>query len=173
AAMREVFNVTLSSGCSIQPKSEAQVQLLAAQQDSIGFVNAPTVPGIVGDAEIPASEQQSDDELFGPVPNPGTCDAFAGCSLFPQHVQGTSGSGHSLSQIIQPNVRRPRIKAYTAGRAVYFITYETKGLADSGLVDAAIDQQWAGSGFPGERDLFFLAYGRAPLPPNAAIPSGS
>src|SRR5262249_38885565 len=76
-------------------------------------------------------------------------------------------------QFVQPNFRRPRIKAYTAGRAVYFVTYETQGLAQAGLVDAAIEAQWSGSGFPGEEKLFFLAYGRAPLPPNAALPSGT
>jgi hypothetical protein len=40
-------------------------------------------------------------------------------------------------------------------------------------VDPVIEAQWSGSGFPGEEDLFFLAYGRAPLPPNGALPAGS
>jgi len=47
------------------------------------------------------------------------------------------------------------------------------GLARSGLVSEEIEEQWSETGFPDERDLFFLAYGRAPLPPSAAIPAGS
>src|SRR5262249_21243046 len=58
-------------------------------------------------------------------------------------------------------------------QVVYFITYETKGLAQAGLVSSDIEDQWARTGFPGERDLLFLAYGRAPLPPNRAFPVGS
>lgn len=171
-AMREVVNVTLAS-CAVQPTSEAEVGNLARSQQSIGFVNAPTVPGPEGDPDIPPAEQQSDDELWGPVPNVGVVDVFAGGNLSPQHVQGTTQSGHEISEIQQPNVRRPRIKAYAGGRAVYFITYETKGLAAAGLVDPAVEAQWSDSGFPGERDLFFLAYGRAPLPPNGALPASS
>lgn len=73
----------------------------------------------------------------------------------------------------QPDVRRARISAYAAGQLVYFITYETKNLAGARLVSKKIETQWSKSGFPGERDLFFLAYGRAPLPPNAALSAGS
>ncbi len=170
--MRKVINVSLSS-CAVQPTSEAQVKSLATSQQSIGFVNAPGVPGPPTDPDIPAQEQQSDDELWGPVPNVGVVDVFAGGNLSPQHVQGTTQSGIAVSGVQQPVVRRPRIKGYAGGRAVYFIAYETKGLSEAGLVDPAIEAQWANTGFPGEEDLFFLAYGRAPLPPSAALPSGS
>lgn len=111
-AMREVVNVTLSSGCGVQPKSQADVVRLAVSQNSIGFVNAPGVPGPTTDSDIPTAEQQSDDELWGPVPDPGVCDVFAGCNLWPQDVQGTTQNGNALSQFVQPNFRRPRIKAY-------------------------------------------------------------
>lgn len=171
-AMREVINVSLST-CAVQPTSEAQVNSLAISQQSIGLVNAPGVPGPPTDPAIPAQEQQSDDELWGPVPNIGVVDVFAGGNLSPQHVQGTTQSGISVSNVQQPVVRRPRIRAYAGGRVVYFITYETKGLSQAGLVDSAIEAQWANTGFPGEEDLFFLAYGRAPLPPNAALRSGT
>ncbi len=170
-AMRQVVNVTLSS-CSVQPTSEAEVLSLAISKDSIGFVNAPSVPGPVG-SEVPLQEQQSDDELWGPVPNVGLVDVFAGGNLSPQHVQGLTQNGVAMSGIQQPVVRRPRIKGQAGGRVIYFITYETKDLAQAGLVSSAVEAQWQGSGFPGERDLFFLAYGRAPLPPNGALPAGS
>lgn len=170
-AMREVVNVRLAN-CSFQPTSESEVLGLAQSQQSVGFVNAPAVPGPVG-SEVPVQEQQSDDELWGPLPNVGVVDPFAGGNLSPQHVLSHTSTGIAVSGIQEPFVRRPRLKAFTAGRAVYFVTYETKNLASSALVSADIEAQWAGSGFPGERDLFFLAYGRAPLPPNGAIPAGS
>ncbi|HZA38037.1 MAG TPA: hypothetical protein VE486_02755 [Candidatus Baltobacteraceae bacterium] len=170
-AMREVFNVTLS-GCDIQPTSASDVLRTARSMQSIGFVNAPSVPAPIG-APVPSNEQQSDDELWGPVPNIGVVDVFAGGNLSPQHIQGTTLSGLPIANVQQPDIRRPRISAYAAGQVVYFITYETKNLSRSGLVPRAVENQWSGSGFPGERDLFFCAYGRAPLPPNAALPAGS
>ena len=170
-AMREVFNVTLS-GCDIQPTSASDVLRTARSMQSIGFVNAPSVPAPIG-APVPSNEQQSDDELWGPVPNIGVVDVFAGGNLSPQHIQGTTLSGLPIANVQQPDIRRPRISGYAAGQVVYFITYETKNLSRSGLVPRAVENQWSGSGFPGERDLFFCAYGRAPLPPNAALPAGS
>ena len=170
-AMREVFNVTLS-GCDIQPTSASDVLRTARSMQSIGLVNAPSVPAPIG-APVPSNEQQSDDELWGPVPNIGVVDVFAGGNLSPQHIQGTTLSGLPIANVQQPDIRRPRISAYAAGQVVYFITYETKNLSRSGLVPRAVENQWSGSGFPGERDLFFCAYGRAPLPPNAALPAGS
>jgi hypothetical protein len=171
-AMREVFNVTLS-GCGAQPQSTADVLRLATSMRSIGFVNGPSVPAPVGTAGVPSAQQQSADELWGPVPNVGVVDVFAGGNLSPQHVQGLTVSALPIANVQQPNVRRPRIRAYAAGQVVFFVTYETKNLSQSGLVATAIETQWSGSGFPGERDLFFCAYGRAPLPPNAALPAGS
>lgn len=170
-AMREVFNVTLRR-CDVQPTSEADVLKMARSIRSIGFVNAPGVPAPVG-APVATQEQQSADELWGPVPNVGVVDVFAGGDLSPQHIQATTLSGVLVAHVQQPDVRRPRIKAYAAGKVVYFITYETKNLASVGLVSPTVEAQWSKTGFPGERDLFFLAYGRAPLPPNAALPAGS
>ncbi len=169
-AMREVVNIQLPN-CSVQPTSENEVLGLARSQKSIGFVNAPTVPGPVG-SEVPAPEQQGDDELWGPLPNIGVVDPFAGGNLSPQLVQGTTTTGIAVSSVQQPFFRRARIKAFTGGRVVYFVTYETRNLSKAGLVSADIEAQWEGSGFPGERDLFFLAYGRAPLPPNGAAGLG-
>lgn len=169
-SMREVFDVTLPS--CVQPKSIAEASRVAKSVRSIGFANAPSVPGPIG-SEVPLQEQQSADELWGPVPNSDAFDVFAGGGLAPQHLQGRTLSGIPLASVQQPVVRRPRIRAYAGGRIVYFITYETKGFAKSGLVDDAVEAQWARTGFPGERDLLFLAYGRAPLPPNANIPAGS
>jgi hypothetical protein len=169
-AMREVVDVELST--CVQPTSEAQVRSLAVSQRSIGLVNAPTVPAPLG-TDVPAEEQQSEDELWGPVPDPGVVDPFAGRDLWPQQVQGITRAGVPVRMVQQPIVRRPRIRAYAGERVVYFVTYETKGLAESGLVDRAIETQWARTKFPGEADLFFLAYGRAPLPPNAGLPHGS
>jgi hypothetical protein len=171
-AMREVFNVTLSR-CDIQPRSVVDVLRLARSTTSIGFVNAPSVPAPVGAAGIPDAQQQSPDELWGPVPNIGVIDIFAGGNLSPQHVQGRTLSGLAIANVQQPDIRRPRIRAYAAGQVVYFVTYETKNLSQSGLVSRTTEAQWASSGFPGERDLFFCAYGRAPLPPNPALPPGS
>jgi hypothetical protein len=170
-SMREVFNVTLKRG-DIQPISAADVLNLATSMTSIGFVNAPSVPAPIG-AAVPTNQQQSADELWGPVPNLGVVDVFAGGNLSPQHLQGKTLSGLPIANVQQPNVRRPRISAYAAGQLVYFITYETKGLSRAGFVPPAVEAQWSGSGFPGERDIFFCAYGRAPLPPNAALPAGS
>jgi hypothetical protein len=170
-SMREVFNVTLKRG-DIQPKSAADVLNLASSMKSIGFVNAPSVPAHVG-AAAPTNQQQSADELFGPVPNIGVVDVFAGGNLSPQHLQGKTLSGKPIANVQQPNIRRPRISAFAAGQLVYFITYETKNLSSASLVPAAVEAQWSSSGFPGERDIFFCAYGRAPLPPNAALPAGS
>jgi hypothetical protein len=171
-SMREVFNATLSR-CDIQPKSASEVMKLATSVKSIGFVNAPSVPAPIGAAGVPDAQQQSADELWGPVPNIGVVDVFAGGNLSPQHVQGKTLSGLPIANVQQPNMRQPRIRAYAAGEVVYFVTYETKNLSQSGLVASAIEAQWSSSGFPGERDLFFCAYGRAPLPPNAAMPAGS
>jgi hypothetical protein len=168
--VREVFNVTLLR--NVQPRSAADVQRLAISMRSIGFVNAPSVPAPIG-AAAPSNQQQSADQLWGPVPDTGVVDVFAGGNLSPQHVQGTTLSGLPIANVQQPNIRRPRISAYAAGQLVYFITYETKNLSQSGLVSAATEAQWSSSGFPGDRDLFFCAYGRAPLPPNAALPAGS
>ena len=170
-AMREVFNVTLSS-CSVQPKSVAEALAWTQSLESIGSVNAPGVPAPVG-ADVPIEQQQSDDELWGPLPNLGVVDRFAGGNLSPQNMQATTMSGLPVANVQQPAVRRPRIKAYAAGQIVYFITYETKGLSRAGLVSKEIEDQWSGTGFPGERDLLFLSYGRAKLPPNANLPSGS
>ena len=171
-AMREVFNATLSR-CDVQPTSASDVLRRATSIRSIGFVNAPSVPAPVGAPGVPDAQQQSADELWGPVPNIGVIDIFAGGNLSPQHVQGRTLSGLPIANVQQPNLRRPRIRAYAAGQVVYFITYETKNLSRNGLVAGAIEAQWSGSGFPGERDLFFCAYGRAPLPPNEALPAGS
>ncbi len=170
-AMREVFNVTLSN-CDFQPTSVAQTLSLTVSQRSLGFVNAPGVPAPVG-AEVPEKQQQTAEALWGPVPNTGVTDFFAGGGLSPQHIQGTTISGLPVDGVQQPAVRRPRIKAYSKGQVVYFITYETKNLSKSGLVSSTVESQWSTTGFPGERDLFFLAYGRAPLPPNASLPAGS
>lgn len=171
-AMREIINVMLSS-CNTQPTSVAQALSLAQSVQSVGFVNAPGVPAPIEETGVPDNQRQSADELWGPVPNVGVTDIFAGGNLSPQHTQGTTLSGIAVAGVQQPLVRRPRIKAYSAGQIVYFITYETKGLARAGLVSPAIEDQWSETGFPGEEDLFFLAYGRAPLPPNAALPAGS
>lgn len=171
AAMREVFNVQLAQ-CGVQPKTVNEALAMAVSVQSIGFVNAPGVPAPVG-AAVPVTEQQTADELFGPLPNPGVVDVFAGGNLWPQHSQATTDRGFRAANVQQPDVRRARISAYAAGRLVYFITYETKNLSQAGLVSKAVEAQWSRTGFPGERDLFFLAYGRAPLPPNAALPAGS
>jgi len=170
-AMRRVFNVSLSN-CNVQPTSVGQALSIATSIRSIGFVNAPGVPAPVG-ASVPANQQQSAAELFGPVPNPGVVDIFAGGNLSPQHVQAQTLSGLPVANVVQPVVERPRIKAYAAGQVVYFITYETRDLAKVGLTSGAIEDQWARTGFPGERPLWFLAYGRAPLPPNGGLPAGS
>jgi hypothetical protein len=170
-AMREVFNVTLRS-CSSQPTSVAQADRLATSKQGIGIINAPSVPAPVG-ATVPAHQQQSADELWGPVPNTGVVDVFAGGDLSPQHLQGTTHSGKPVADVQQPEVPRPRIKAFAKGQVVYFVTYESRNLSRAGLVSAALEAQWSNTGFPQERDLFFLAYGRAPLPPNAALPAGS
>lgn len=170
-AMRRVFNVTLAS-CAVQPTSEEEARSLAVSSSSIGFVNAPGVPAPVG-ADVPSAQQQTADELWGPLPNVGVVDHFAGGGLSPQHLQAGTLSGLPVANVQQPMVRRPRIKAYSAGQVVYFITYETKNLSSSGLVSEAVEDQWSRTGFPGERDLFFLAYGRAPLPPNGSLPAGS
>jgi hypothetical protein len=169
-SMREVFNVTLRR--NIQPISAADVLNLATSMTSIGFVNAPSVPAPIG-AAVPTNQQQSADELWGPVPNLGVVDVFAGGNLSPQHLQGRTLSGQPIANVQQPNIRRPRISAFAAGQLVFFITYETKNLSRAGLVPPAVEAQWSGSGFPGERDIFFCAYGRAPLPPNGALPAGS
>jgi hypothetical protein len=153
--VREVFNVTLSR--NVQPKSASDVFQLATSMRSIGFVNAPSVPAPIG-APVPSNQQESADQLWGPVPNVGVVDVFAGGNLSPQHVQGKTLSGLPIANVQQPNLRRPRISAYAAGQLVYFITYETKNLSQSGLVSAAIEAQWSSSGFPGDRDLFFCAY---------------
>jgi hypothetical protein len=170
-AMREVVDVALP-GCEVQPTSVGEALALAESTRSLGFVNAPGVPAPVG-AAVPLDQQQSAGELWGPVPNTGVVDRFAGGNLSPQHIQGRTLSDLPVAFVQQPEVRRPRISAYAAGRIVYFVTYETKGLSDAGLVSEAIEDQWDRTGFPGERDLFFLAYGRAPLPPNANLPAGS
>jgi hypothetical protein len=170
-AMREVFNVALSR-CDVQPTSVDQALGLALSRQSIGFVNAPGVPAPVGSA-VPTNEQQTADELWGPLPNLGVVDRFAGGNLSPQHAQGTTIRGVPAATAQQPDVRRPRMTAYAAGRLVYFVSYETKGLSAAGLVSAEVEEQWSRTGFPGERDLFFLAYGRAPLPPNGPLPAGS
>lgn len=172
AAMREVFNVELAQCGVQQPKSVDEALEMAVSVTSIGFVNAPGVPAPVA-AAVPVEQQQTADELFGPLPNPGVVDPFAGGNLWPQHTQATTDRGFAVANVQQPNVRRARISAYAAGQLVYFITYETKNLAGAGLVSESVEAQWSKTGFPGERDLFFLAYGRAPLPPNAALPPGS
>lgn len=171
-AMREVVNVTLAV-CR-QPTSLAAAVADALTRSSIGFVNAPSVPAPIG-AAVPDAEQQSADELWGPVPNYGLPDFFItnNSVLAPQHTLATTISGLPVSEVQQPVVRRARLLGYSAGHLVYFITYETKNLARAGLVSAAIEDQWARTGFPGERDLLFLAYGRAPLPPNSSLPAGS
>ena len=171
-AMRQVFNVRLDD-CKVQPTSVAEALSQAKSQSALGFVNAPGVPAPSGELGVPSEQRQTADELWGPVPNAGVIDHFAGANLSPQHVQATTVSGLPVANVQQPAVRRPRIKAYSKGQIVYFITYETKNLSKSGLVDPAIENQWKNTGFPGERGLLFLAYGRAPLPPNANLPSGS
>lgn len=100
-------------------------------------------------------------------------DILAGGDLSPQHTQATTDRGFAAANVQQPDARRARISAYTAGQLVYFVTYETKSLSRARLVSKTVEAQWSKSGFPGERDLFFLAYGRAPLPPNAGLPAGS
>jgi len=127
AAMREVFNVVLSQ-CGVQPKSADEALAMAVSVRSIGFVNAPSVPVPVG-AAVPAEQQQTADELFGPLPNPGVVDIFAGDDLWPQHTQAMTDRGFAATNVQQPDVRRARISAYTAGQLVYFITYETKNLS--------------------------------------------
>jgi hypothetical protein len=169
--MREVADVTLPD-CGTQPVSLDEALAMATAVRSIGFVNAPGVPAPVG-AAVPPEEQQSADELWGPLPNAGVVDAFAGGGLSPQHLKGTTAGGLPVSDVQQPDLRRPRISAFAAGRIVYFVTYETQNLADDNLVSPEIEGQWSRTGFPGERDLLFLAYGRAPLPPNAVLPAGS
>jgi hypothetical protein len=170
--IREVFSVTLPD-CTFQPTSAAAALSRAIDKRSIGFVNAPSVPAPTSETGVPAQETQTADELWGPVPDAGVVDFYNGGNLSPQHTQATTVSGHPVANVQQPIVRRPRIKAYSAGHIVYFVTYETKNLADSGLVAKDTEDQWANTGFPGERDIFILAYGRAPLPPNAALPAGS
>lgn len=171
--IREVFDVTLPD-CGTQPTSAAQVQGRSSfwSWRSLGFVNAPGVPAPLG-ANVPLQQQQCADELWGPVPNAGIVDLFAGPNLSPQHIRGTTLSGIPVAGVQQPQVRRPRIKAYSAGQLVYFISYETRDLSAAGLVSQSIEDQWARTGFPYEQDLFFLAYGRAPLPPNANLPAGT
>jgi len=168
--VREIFDVELPD-CA-QPTSAIGALGRAASMQSIGFVNAPSVPAPLG-AAVPLEQQQSASELWGPVPNVGVEDVFAGENLSPQHIKATTLSGLSVAAIQQPVVRRPRIMAYTAGQIVYFITYETKGLTRTALTTNDTDDQWSESGFPGERDIYILAYGRAQLPPNKALPAGS
>ncbi len=169
--VREVFNVALAD-CTAQPTSGGDAISRATSMRSIGFVNAPTVPAPVG-APVPAEQQQSAAQLWGPLPNVGVVDFFAGGNLSPQHIKATSLSGLPVDRYQQPAVQRPRIKAFTAGQVVYFVTYETKGLSGAGLATADTEDQWSNTGFPGERDIYILAYGRAPLPPNGALPAGS
>lgn len=80
-AMRDVFNVTLPD-CSTQPTSVAQAESMATSIQGVGIVNAPSVPAPVG-AAAPESQQQSAEELWGPVPNVGVVDFFAGGDLSP------------------------------------------------------------------------------------------
>ncbi len=162
-AMREVFNVTLKS--CVQPTSVSEAFNKANSKSSIGMINAPSVPAPVG-ANVPEEEQQTADELWGPVPNVGVVDFFAGGNLSPQNVLATTLSGLAVADVQQLDVRRPRIKGYSAGKVVYFITYETRDLSRVGLVSSVLEDQWSRTGFPGERPLWFLAYGRAPLPSN-------
>ena len=169
--VREVVNVALP-GCASQPKSVAEALAVATAEQGIGFVNAPGVPAPVG-ASVAPEEQQTAGELWGPVPSLNYIDFFMGAGLSPQHIQGKMSNGLPAAGVQQPDVRRPRIQAYSAGRVVYFVTYETKGLSKAGLVSADIESQWSQTGFPNERDIFVLSYGRAPLPPNAALPAGS
>lgn len=169
--VREVFNADLAD-CSVQPMSAGDAINRATAMRSIGFVNAPSVPAPVG-SPVPDEQQQSAAELFGPLPNIGVVDVFAGGNLSPQHIKAITISGLPVANIQQPAVRRPRIKAFTAGQVVYFVTYETKGLTSAGLTTDDFENQWKDTGFPGERDIFILAYGRAPLPPNGALPAGS
>lgn len=169
--VREVFNVSIAD-CSRQPTSAGDAISRAASMSSIGFVNGPSVPAPAG-APVPLEQQESAAQLWGPIPNIGVVDFFAGGNLSPQHIRATTRSGLPVANVQQPVVQRPRIKAYSAGQVVYFVTYETQGLADAGLVSRDIESQWSDSGFPGERDIFILAYGRAPLPPNGALPAGS
>jgi hypothetical protein len=170
-AMREVLDAELSR-CGSQPTSLEEAMRMSIGVSSIGFVNAPNVPAPVG-APVAIAEQQSADELWGPLPNVGVVDLFAGGNLSPQHIEATTESGLPVSNVQQPDLRRPRISAYAGGRLIYFITYETKGLAGAGLVRDEVEEQWRNSAFPGERDLFFNAYGRAPLPPNGFLPPQS
>lgn len=81
AAMREVFNVVLSQ-CGVQPKTADEVLAMSVSIQSVGFVNAPSLPAPVG-AAVPEEQQQTADELFGPLPNPGVIDIFAGGDLWP------------------------------------------------------------------------------------------
>jgi hypothetical protein len=101
--VREVFNVTLLR--NVQPRSAADVQRLAISMRSISFVNAPSVPAPIG-AAVPSNQQQSADQLWGPVPDTGVVDVFAGGNLSPQHVQGTTLSGLPIANVQQPNIRR-------------------------------------------------------------------
>ena len=169
--VREVFNTVLSD-CWTQPLSVDDAKRRSVSMQSIGFVNAPSVPAPMG-APVPLMEQQSAAELWGPIPNPGAVDIFAGGNLYPQHIQAKTRSGLAVAEVQQPDVRRPRIQAYAGGRVVYFITYETKGLYRAGLVNADTEEQWRNSGFPGEKNIFILSYGRAPLAPNTRLPAGS
>jgi hypothetical protein len=168
--VREVFNIELTN--CIQPTSAVDALRHATSMQSIGFVNAPSVPAPLG-APVPLQEQQSAAELWGPVPNVGVNDVFAGEDLSPQHIRATTVSGLPVAEIQQPIVRRPRIMAYTADQVVYFITYETRGLSSMALTTKDTEDQWNKSGFPGERNIYILSYGRAPLPPNKALPAGS
>lgn len=159
-AARALFDATYAN-CTVQPKSVDEVKAAGSQLKRKGFVNAPSVPAPVG-AAVPTKQQQSPDSLWGPVPNvpatlpPGVDPARA----FPQPVQGTTESGIAVGLVEQPEVRRPRIQGFAAGREVWFITYETSG----GLASPAVEAQWRDTRFPGDADLVFLAYGRAPLP---------
>lgn len=170
--VRQVFNVTLAD-CNTQPRSTAEALSRAVVKQAIGFVNAPGVPAPVEETGVPVEETQTADELWGPVPNTGVVDFYNGGNLSPQHIQATTISGFPVANVQQLNMRRPRIKPYSAGHVVYFVTYETKNLSQAGLVDKTVEDQWSESAFPGERDILILSYGRAPLPPNGSLPAGS
>jgi len=136
-AMREVFNVVLSR-CDVQPSSADQALGLALSRQSIGFVNAPGVPAPMG-AAVPLNEQQTADELWGPVPNVGVVDHFAGPNLSPQHTQGTLVGGLPAAISQQPEVRRPRDNngIFADAELVRFadVDWDGDGLPDDGVLD--------------------------------------
>lgn len=188
-AMRRVYDVTLPS-CLIQPTSEAQVRLLAMSMGipGIGYVNAPGVPAppsaswpvLPPGAAAPnvATMVQTAAQLFGPVPNSfsSISDPYLGSvTLLPQHLDSSvvNANGSLVKNTVVIGTPRPRLVGYSAGQLQYFITYETSGLSASGLVPRAVEDQWSNTAFPGERNIYINAYGRAPLPPNAAFPAGT